>query len=384
MEKQPHQEYRDELADKLREIRNSDPENGREQAQDYLSEQKETLEYSEALQLHKNDVEEISKKKDIDKKIKAIYIAEGNAYLSQEGEKGIDSAINSFKKADATDLIIQLADRYMNVANLRMVSYIYNKAGIEIPKDKLVKAGDICVAKDHIPNALFAYERAGATDKLVELGDISAKDGNLNALVSAYERARVEIPKEKLIECGDACAKKGYLRELEMSYYKAGIMNIPKEKFVECGNACAEKMWVEDFFKAYKRAGMDIPKEKLMECADLCAKFGKPGDAEMLYYKAGATDKIVELVDFYLKEGNFQNLSKAISLCEDIKLKDKNKLMQIGDLCIKKGKLGSAIRAYENAEMKLPKEKIIECAEVCVRNGWTEAAIDAYETLKKY
>ena len=41
MEKQPHQEYRDELAHKLKDIRNSDLENPREAAQKHLSEQKE-------------------------------------------------------------------------------------------------------------------------------------------------------------------------------------------------------------------------------------------------------------------------------------------------------------------------------------------------------
>jgi hypothetical protein len=51
MEKQPHQEYRDELADKLKEIRNSDPENpefAKAKAEGYLDAKKETREYEES------------------------------------------------------------------------------------------------------------------------------------------------------------------------------------------------------------------------------------------------------------------------------------------------------------------------------------------------
>lgn len=53
MEKQPHEEYRDELAGKLKEIRNSDPANpdlGRSKAQGYLDAKRETDEYQEAVE----------------------------------------------------------------------------------------------------------------------------------------------------------------------------------------------------------------------------------------------------------------------------------------------------------------------------------------------
>jgi len=50
MEKQPHQQYRDELAGKLRDIRNSDekPEIAKAKAQGYLAAKKETNEYNQA------------------------------------------------------------------------------------------------------------------------------------------------------------------------------------------------------------------------------------------------------------------------------------------------------------------------------------------------
>ena len=56
MEKQPHQEYRDELAEKLKEIRNNpDSENSREDAVDYLNKEKESSRYEEGMQFHSED-----------------------------------------------------------------------------------------------------------------------------------------------------------------------------------------------------------------------------------------------------------------------------------------------------------------------------------------
>ena len=55
MEKQPHQEYRDELANKLKDIRNSDPENpeiAKAKAQGYLDAKRETEEYTESKDKH--------------------------------------------------------------------------------------------------------------------------------------------------------------------------------------------------------------------------------------------------------------------------------------------------------------------------------------------
>ncbi|MEI7463188.1 MAG: hypothetical protein WCK03_02205 [Candidatus Taylorbacteria bacterium] len=59
MEKLPHEEYRDNLAEKLKEIRNSE-ENpsdiSRAKAQGYLDAKKETKDYEESKRSHKNDL----------------------------------------------------------------------------------------------------------------------------------------------------------------------------------------------------------------------------------------------------------------------------------------------------------------------------------------
>jgi hypothetical protein len=72
MEKQPHQEYRDELADKLKEIRNSDEENPeivKAKAQGYLDAKKETEEYTEAEINHKLENQSREKNEEIAKMV---------------------------------------------------------------------------------------------------------------------------------------------------------------------------------------------------------------------------------------------------------------------------------------------------------------------------
>ena len=56
MEKQPHQEYRDNLADKLRGIRNNpNSENPKEEAKTHLEKEKSTIEYTNASSSHDDD-----------------------------------------------------------------------------------------------------------------------------------------------------------------------------------------------------------------------------------------------------------------------------------------------------------------------------------------
>jgi hypothetical protein len=59
MEKQPHHEYRDELAGKLKEIRNSDPENpevARAKAEGYLEAKREDEGYKNMQNIHKEEI----------------------------------------------------------------------------------------------------------------------------------------------------------------------------------------------------------------------------------------------------------------------------------------------------------------------------------------
>jgi len=55
MEKQPHQEYRNNLAKELKDIRSSESESSQEDAQKHLEEQKETEEYEKAQENHRSE-----------------------------------------------------------------------------------------------------------------------------------------------------------------------------------------------------------------------------------------------------------------------------------------------------------------------------------------
>ena len=66
MEKQPHQEYRDELANELKEIRNNpDSDNSRDEAKDFFEREKnENKElYEESQKLHQEDINRILENK---------------------------------------------------------------------------------------------------------------------------------------------------------------------------------------------------------------------------------------------------------------------------------------------------------------------------------
>lgn len=85
MEKLPHEEYRDELADKLKDIRNSDPENpeiAKAKAEGYLEAKKETEEYHIQKDKHQQKIE---KQRTLD-------------ILKKEFEI-VDSALNKLKQS---------------------------------------------------------------------------------------------------------------------------------------------------------------------------------------------------------------------------------------------------------------------------------------------
>ena len=136
MEKQSHQEYRDELAEKLKEIRNSDPKNpeaARTKAQGYLDAKKETEKYILEKDKHQTEVkEEIADKEKIKEmerqfSLKAEerlpmfmdYLRSKNENLPEsvalEGLKAVDEAYGNglmFSPGIGSGL-----DRYMRIMN---------------------------------------------------------------------------------------------------------------------------------------------------------------------------------------------------------------------------------------------------------------------------
>lgn len=88
MEKYPQQEYRDELADKLKEIRNSDPENpqvAKAKAVGYLEAKKETGEYEESKKFKIADFKESMEIPDLEKSLSDFFDSEGGKKLEQLG-----------------------------------------------------------------------------------------------------------------------------------------------------------------------------------------------------------------------------------------------------------------------------------------------------------
>jgi hypothetical protein len=100
MEKQPHQEYRDELADKLKEIRNSDAENpeiAKAKAQGYLDAKQETEEYKTAKESHVNTVEINGQKIELGPVIGRL----GEKFVSRLVENHIDNINRRLKPGES-------------------------------------------------------------------------------------------------------------------------------------------------------------------------------------------------------------------------------------------------------------------------------------------
>lgn len=109
MEKQPHQEYRDDLANKLKEIRNSDLENSeiaKAKAEGYLDSEKNKEEYVEARKFHHKYVES--------------YVLE-----NASAEKRVDKVLEEIKKRYKDTLV----SREDILSGLKAVDNLY-KAGI--------------------------------------------------------------------------------------------------------------------------------------------------------------------------------------------------------------------------------------------------------------
>jgi len=289
MEKQPHQEYRDNLAEKLKDIRN-DPEleNGKIEAFEYLEKEKESEKYKEALSLHQEDINLIIEEKNLDDKIKLSYITKGDLCI----RRGL------FK--DATEA--------------------YKKAGIEIPKEKIIKAV-IDEYSSGNREVFYSCIEAGIEipkEKFIELGDIAVKNANLWDAQDFYRKAGIEISKEKLIEIGDVAVEKGSSTTFFLSYHQAGL-EISKEKLIKLADIALVKGRTADALEAYYSVYKELlPKEKLIEIGDIAMKNNNLMDACFAYDRAGSREKLIEVANAYVKKGVFEY---AIQIYEALKNK---------------------------------------------------------------
>jgi len=283
-------QYRDNLADKLKDIRNNpELENAKTKAFEFLEKEKENEKYKKAFDLHQDDIKNIINEKNLDNKVKLLYVTEGDLYL----KKGLfEDAVR-----------------------------VYKKGGMEITKKKFIEAIIDCYSGDKInTNDLYFLKKAGIEisipkEKYIELGDIAVKKANLNEARHFYQEAGIKIPEEKLIEIGDIAGEKGFALKAMLSYREAGI-KISEEKLIELGDIALKKGRTEDAVEAYPNTIMS--KEKWIEIGEVALKNDNLRNATFAYDKAGSKEKLLEIGNLYVKKGN---LEEAIQIFTALKNK---------------------------------------------------------------
>ncbi len=416
MEKQPHQEYRDELANELKEIRNNpDSDNSRDEAKDFLEREKnENKElYEESQKLHQEDINRILENKNMEEKLKQVHILQGDIFL----ERGwLNKAMKAYESSGAEvpkekiitrcdDLVLEDVKRttaaYMHHDRVREIIDTYGLVGA---KDKLIELGDYLSkklgggnneTKKPRENALRAYQKAGATDKIVELGDsVFQNKYNYTDLIiegfKFYEAAGIEIPDEKLIKYADALViEQLNIREAVKVYEESGI-ELTKEKLIEWGDSLSNivpvwKYGVYGPIIAYQKAGAT---DKIVEWGDRMLtrtkRLDAPENAVTVYKEAGLgfsliREKLIAQADVYIEQEKSLETAQRAYKAAGVDI-PKEKLIEWGHIFLNKNYLNTSAEVFEKAGVK---EKMIEVADVMVKNGQLDEAVKVYEKAKK-
>lgn len=101
-----------------------------------------------------------------------------------------------------------IANGFLKAGAFAEAREIYEKEGVEIPKDNLIECGNVCAVNGLLDEARRAYKTAG-----------------------------VDIPDAKLIECGDACFKASNFPDASISYFLAK----DEAKLIACGDDCIRR-----------------------------------------------------------------------------------------------------------------------------------------------
>lgn len=391
MEKLPHQEYRDNLAKNLKEIRNdSKSENPRQDAQEYFKTQKETEEYKDALELHKEDIDKIVQNKSVEQKIKNTLILKADQLIAM---KLLEKGASLYREAglDPKEKLLEnidiekdpgLAIRAYEIAGIKMPEDIYLRS-VEVIEKHIID--DIVSRKGTDPNikptqetkkridwvtneykrlgyenkiiefaeallsdqifdketGLVLLANMGQTKRLISFGEMFASKGNKTAMIKAYELAGVEMPKEKIIECADRYLERheaehqndhGFYAYIEMildMYEKA----VPEanDRLIKIGDRLIKEGRFRQAKDAYNRAGTEIPKEKIIECADKLRFQGLHGHGDFAF----------DCMKLYKLAG------------------DKEKLLEAAEEFFVKGNYESVIKILKDSEIEISKETLI-------------------------
>ncbi len=158
--------------------------------------------------------------------------------------------------------------------------------------------------------------------------------------------------------------KKG-LEKVDVSMFDE---NTRKELMDAVGDECFKKGKMEEAKKAYMTSKN---KPKLVKMGDYFRSNNMVGDAIDVYQLAEAYDRVNELGETCLEEGDTTNAAKAF-----IVTKNNSMLIRVADECVKRERIDLAVEVYKAYN---DKTKLSALGEKCLKDDDLENAAMAFE-----
>lgn len=267
--------------------------------------------------------------------------------------------------------------------------------------------GDALVKTNHRQEAREAYAAAGDTQKLIELGDKQSQWGWLEEAEQCYAAAGMDFPREKIMQCADALFDRhsfGQAEEIYRLLEAKEKLLLCAARYLESGNSFDAAM------KIYEYLGVTAPRVKVLIYAE--AKLQKKSfhDARAAYRQAKDMDGLIQCADGFLAQNEYReakalyaeagqkitpdqiracakrlektDLMQAMDAYEEID--DRDSLRRVGDVCLKKGWVETALRCYEKAHYVVPVATIIGHLELQLQGKglqWKEPALRIFRIL---
>src|SRR5680860_267212 len=242
------------------------------------------------------------------------------------------------------------------------------KYAFELTGDKFLENGKI-------QEALENYKKAGAQDKLKKLGHICLEKEYLSMALYAFRTAGGDLPKEKIM----SLVEKGFTGNNIAGDIEVCQLFGELDKLIELGD-----FWFEnnEFLKAleyYKAAGKKIPNEKISD--DIRRKIIVEADRYFqddiypvrfvvdLYGLVGDKSKILSLLRTggLIFRGEFKHCLEILENVAGTPLGDNlskdgvDIILCTGDGLLAQGFLEEGRIVYDKLGIKVPKEKLILC-----------------------
>lgn len=183
----------------------------------------------------------------------------------------------------------------------------YEVAGIEMPKEKLMKMADEALKKGDFIDAIAGYNFSGAEQipikEIIKTIELFLDYGKVGYALKGLELLGIEVP-EEVNKSFDAKTP----GEETYNAPQQNPVRVTRERLIKAGDQALGREWPCHALLAYKKSGEEIPADKIDKIKDLTEKQLKLGniDVAIEVYKLDPSlveiEKIIEAGDKVLGE----------------------------------------------------------------------------------